>query len=370
MSPKILFILHLPPPIHGAAMMGKYILDSKIINEEFDCHYINLSTSKDIRDIGKGGLVKILVFLRLLWSITKNIIALNPQLVYITPNASGIAFYKDFIVVLLIKWLGQKVVLHFHNKGVATRQNYWWNDILYRLFFKKTKTILLSNILYEDIKKYVHRDDVYICPNGIPETLTKELKIKDGETTTRFRLLFLSNLLESKGVIILLDSLKKIKDNGNSFTCDFVGAETAEINTQRFYYEIQRRGLQFHVEYLGRKYDSEKNRCFQEADLFVFPTYYTNECFPLVLLEAMSHSLPCISTNEAGIPDIIEDGTTGYIINKKDTDALADKLEYCITHPIQCKQMGEKGYQKFQENYTVSKFEKNIKKIIADIISQ
>lgn len=46
----------------------------------------------------------------------------------------------------------------------------------------------------------------------------------------------------------------------------------------------------------------------------MFPTYYHNECFPLVLLEAMQHGLPCISTNEGAISDIVDDGVTGYIV--------------------------------------------------------
>ena len=41
MKPKILFVMYMPPPVHGAAMVGQYIHDSKLINREFDCHYIN-----------------------------------------------------------------------------------------------------------------------------------------------------------------------------------------------------------------------------------------------------------------------------------------------------------------------------------------
>ena len=51
---NILFIMHMPPPIHGAAMMGKYIYDSELINTTFNCHYINLTTAKRLQDIGKG----------------------------------------------------------------------------------------------------------------------------------------------------------------------------------------------------------------------------------------------------------------------------------------------------------------------------
>ena len=61
MKPRVLFIMHMPPPVHGASMMGEYIHDSKVINEAFDCHYLNLTLAKDINDIGKGGIRKLIV---------------------------------------------------------------------------------------------------------------------------------------------------------------------------------------------------------------------------------------------------------------------------------------------------------------------
>lgn len=169
MKRSILFILHLPPPVHGAAMMGKYIHDSKIINEVFDCHYINLTTAKDITDIGKVGIRKIKQFALLLNTIRKEVKRTKPQLVYVTPNACRGAFYKDFIVVEMLKSMGCKVVIHYHNRGVATRQEKPLDNLLYKRFFHQVKVILLAELLYKDIQKYVDRKNVSICPNGIPE---------------------------------------------------------------------------------------------------------------------------------------------------------------------------------------------------------
>ena len=312
MIPKLLFIMHMPPPVHGAAMVGKYIHDSKLINEKFDSHYINLTTAKSLQDIGKGGLKKIL---KLLCRIVENLKKLKPQLVYVTPNACGGAFYKDFIVVQLIKLLGYKVVVHYHNKGVATRQDKWLDDKLYRRFFKDLKVILLAEALYQDVKKYVKREDVFICPNGIPATLG------DASVAERYnavhRLLFLSNLLETKGVYVLLDALTILKERGYSFICDFVGGETTEIDIKKFSEEVEKRGLSEFAIYLGKKYGEEKNEEYAKSDIFVFPTFYPNECFPLVLLEAMQQGLPCISTNEGGIASIIDDGKTGFLVEKQ-----------------------------------------------------
>ena len=54
MRPKIIFIIHYPPPVHGSAVVGGYIKESKLINDEFECRYINMGTSISIDQIGKG----------------------------------------------------------------------------------------------------------------------------------------------------------------------------------------------------------------------------------------------------------------------------------------------------------------------------
>lgn len=359
---KVLFILHLPPPVHGAAMVGKYIHDSQLINESFDCHYINLTTAKDLSDIGRVGFRKILQFIRLLQTIRNEIKSWMPDVVYVTPNAKGGAFYKDFIVVQMIKSLGGKVVVHYHNKGIVTRQDKLLDNFLYKHFFKGIKVILLADILYEDVRKYVQRKDVYISPNGISESscLKPDVVLNNGIP----HLLFLSNLLESKGVWVLLDACRILKEKGREFICDYVGGETAEINHERFLQEVENRGLKDTVIYHGRKFGEEKNEYFEMADVFVFPTFYHNECFPLVLLEAMQQHIACISTDEGGIPDIIEDGKCGYVVEKNNPQALADKIEILLDNKDLRQNMGENGYQKFKALYTSDAFEQRFVSIL------
>ena len=365
---NILFILHLPPPVHGAAMVGKYIKDSVLINSEFGCHYINLAIASSIEDIGKVGLKKLWHFLQLLHVIRREVKRVKPDLVYITPNAKGGAFYKEWVIVMMLKMMGCRIVAHYHNKGVSSRQDKWLDNWMYRRFFKNIKVILLAEALYFDIQKYVRREDVYICPNGIP---VEELQNSGASVEKKNRnvpqLLFLSNLLVDKGVLLLLDALKILKDKGYSFICDFVGGETKDINAERFTQEVGKRNLNKIAMYYGKKYGAEKEVFFETADIFIFPTYYHNECFPLVLLEAMQHGLPIVTTNEGGITEIVKDGVNGLICEKKDAQSLASKTERMICDKELRNRMGECGNKMYNDKFTLEEFEKRICNVLEEL---
>lgn len=364
MIPRILFVLHLPPPVHGAAMVGKYIHDSRIINDSYHCEFVNLAMAGNMENIGRFSFSKGISLFKLLWLIKKKMRKMRPLLVYVTPNAGGNAFFKDFIVVQVIKMLGGNVVLHFHNKGVRVNSEKYANDFLYKLFFKHTKIILLSQLLYPDISKYVKEDEVYYCANGIPQ-----IEFKRNKRMQTVHILFLSNLIISKGVLQLLDACKILSEKELDFKCILVGAETGEMTAKRLAYEIHTRGVEERLEYLGKKYGEDKEIVWNDADIFVFPSFYPNECFPLVLLEAMQHGLPCVSTNEGAIPDIVEDGRTGFVVEKNNPKQLAEKIEQLmIDEPLRIS-MGLQGKRKFQEKYTLEAFEKNMVDIFHQVLN-
>ena len=361
---KIIFILHLPPPVHGSSMVGKYIKDSKIINSSFNAQFINLSTSRKIDEIGKNPIIKISRYLKILYTLIFSLAKFNPDFVYLAVTAKGLAFYKDFPTALLVKLFGKKLVLHFHNKGVDKSRQNLFHDWFYRILFKKSKVILLSEILYNDVIKYVKKQDVFFCPNGIPvEKNTCKILPKNSQVPG---LLFLSNLIESKGVFLLLEALKILKDKGIIFHCNFVGGE-ADISSTQLNQKIDDLDLQEYVTYMGKKYGKDKFKILSSSDIFIFPTFYHNECFPLVILEAMQFGLPVISTGEGGIPDIIKDRETGFIINKKNPIYLAEKIKYLIENPNDSIIMGKKGKDLFFKHYTLEIFEKRITYILNQI---
>lgn len=358
---KVLFILHLPPPVHGSSMVGQYIKNSTAINSSFISSYINLCTSKTIDEIGKNPIVKIGRYLKIILKVLTALISFRPKIVYMAIAAKGIAFYKDFFVAFIVKLFNAKLVLHYHNKGVKLYQNKILDNILYLFLFNNSKVILLSERLYDDVKKYVKKENVFICPNGIPN---KEFeKVRSPKPNTPPKLLFLSNLIKSKGVFILLDALKILKEKGVEFYCNLVGGE-GDISCKELNERLHFLNIEDQVFYLGKKYNEDKFNIFQSSDIFVFPTFYHNECFPLVLLEAMQFNLPIISTNEGGISDIVKNGETGLIVENKNPHQLAEKISWLIDNPQKASLMGKKGQDCFIKNYTITVFENRLINIL------
>lgn len=365
---KVLFILHVPPPIHGSAIVGKSIMESKTVNSNFYATFINLGTSKNLDEIGKGGLKKLLLYLQILIKIVKQLLFNRPDLVYLAITAKGVAFYKDMLVVFLAKIFRIKLVLHFHNKGVSKYQQKPIDNLLYKIAFKNTKVILLSKFLYHDVEKYVDIKDVYLCPNGIP--INRDLKTiikKDSEDNGIVRILFLSNLIKTKGVFTLLKACKILKSKELKFECIFIGGE-GDINREVFEEKANALEISDVVSYRGPLYGKEKEIAYQKADIFAFPTYYSNETFGLVNLEAMQYALPIVSTTAGGIPDVVKDGKSGFLITKKKASSLAEKLEILINDKELREKMGKKGFELYMQKFTIKHFEENFTEILNKIV--
>ena len=155
---KILFILHLPPPVHGASMMGRYVRESELINSRFQCDYINLSTSKHLKYIGRSAVSKLFIFVKLYFRVFFAVLRRRYDLCYLTISSKGAGYYKDIPIVFILKLFRRNIVYHYHNKGVAENQNRWFPNLLYRFQFRNSNAILLSPLLYNDVKKYLPVD--------------------------------------------------------------------------------------------------------------------------------------------------------------------------------------------------------------------
>lgn len=370
MKSKILMILHIPPPINGAAIVGKYISESERINNAFSVDYINLTTSFELGNIGKGSGAKLLTIAKILSNTAVALVKNKYELCYMTLTAKGAGFYKDFLVVVLLKLFRKKIFYHFHNKGIKENSNTSLKRWLYRITLRNTKSILLAPELYDDLATYVGKEDVYFCPNGIPD-LGGRIKHVSGHKIPGLpcKFLFLSNMMREKGVFVLLDACSLLQQKGIPFECHFVGA-WSDVSEEDFKGKVAENNLYTLVHAHGPQYGDSKLRFFGDSDVFVFPTFYHNEAFPLVNLEAMQQSLPIISTLEGGIPTMISDGETGFLVPQRNVLELAEKMALLIGDPELRIKMGLAGRRLYEERFTLPRFEDNMMAILQDAIGR
>jgi len=109
------------------------------------------------------------------------------------------------------------------------------------------------------------------------------------------------------------------------------------------------------VRFLGRisratpEGDRRLGEIYSEATAFTMPSQY--EPFGIVFLEAMAHGLACVASDRCAMPEIVEDGATGYVVPARDVEALAQRLLE-LADPGRAHSFGEAGRERFLEHFT------------------
>lgn len=366
-KPRILCIVQLPPPVHGVSVMNEAIISSQLINDAYLLDVINLQFVDSFSKLSKFSFKKIFKSFIYGYRIVKQVISNRPSLVYFTLVPTGFAFYRDALYISLLKVFGLKTLIHLHGKGIkANTLNSKLKRRLYEFVFSKAEVICLSQILVDDIKDIYHKRP-FIVPNGIvshtgPLPDAKEIINKQSK---KVRILYLSNFVKSKGLLILIEALGLVKKKGYEFEARFAG-EPFDLTHTIIKAQISRLGLDSEVAIMKPLSGEAKKAAYENADLFIFPTSF--DAFPLVLLEAMQFGLPVISTVEGAIPEIVLNGETGFLVEKENPEQLAQKIELLLNDPSLREAMGKKGRERFQKKYTIGAFEKNICAVFQTIL--
>jgi glycosyltransferase involved in cell wall biosynthesis len=360
---KILLFLKLPPPLTGATLINKFVAESSIIKSSFKTCLIYISYKQNIEDTGFFSITKVLKILSLYFILLFRIIQFNPQIVYFQISPLGLAFYRDCTYVLIMKLFRKHIVYHIHGKGIDKyigTSNL--KKLIYRWAFKNTSVICLSELLFFDIER-IYDKKPYVVPNAIVPSRQTPAKISKEKV---FTILFLSNLIVSKGIIVFLDAMSVLKQNGIRFQAKIVGKEV-ELSGTKLQRQIELHGISDCVFYEGAKYGIDKDAFIINADVLVYPTL--EDVWGLVILEAMQFGIPVIASREGAIPEIVEHGVNGFIVGKSNPKEIATMIEKLIINPKLREQMGKAGREKFLANYTIDIFERNMKNVFEEILN-
>jgi colanic acid/amylovoran biosynthesis glycosyltransferase len=126
------------------------------------------------------------------------------------------------------------------------------------------------------------------------------------------------------------------------------------------------------VKFVGTVDRDEQLRLFAQSDLFLLPSVTADdreeEGTPTVLLEAQAAGLPVISTWHSGIPEIVQDKKTGFLVAEKDIQGLVEKIAYLIANPEIARCMGVEGRNFMETNFDIRKLNRQLEAIYETLL--
>jgi len=188
-----------------------------------------------------------------------------------------------------------------------------------------------------ELERDYHVSGVKVIPNAMGgrevEPETDSMLGTDGDF-----LLYVGRLRIRKGVEVLLEGLAA--GAGKAVPLAIVGEGEHQHRLRRTSAIL---GLDHSVRFLGRRSPGQVRYLMGRAAALVVPSIY--EGMPLVILEAMEAGLPVIASAVSGIPEVVEDGVSGWLVPAEDPGALADAIGELLADPAEARRRGEAGRQ-------------------------
>lgn len=170
---------------------------------------------------------------------------------------------------------------------------------------------------------------------------------RDGEVV----LVMASRMYDGKGHTELLAAIDSLRARHPGLRVVLVGDGPTRAQVEA---EVARRGLGGVVIIKGQVPHDEMPAVLRGAHLIVLPSYMPGETFPISLLEGMALGLPAIGTRWFGIPDIIEDGKTGFVVEPRDADGLARAIERFLVEPGLIAASSRRAMDRVRRHFTAS----------------
>lgn len=172
----------------------------------------------------------------------------------------------------------------------------------------------------------------------------------------KLRILTIGRFVEKKGLEYGIRAVAKVLKNYPDIDYQIVGDGILRDELSQL---IKQLNLVGHVQLLGWKAHAEVAKLMANADIFLAPSVTANdgdqEGIPVVLMEALAQGLPVVSTLHSGIPELVQDGQSGFLVPERDAEAIAQKLRYLCQYPEKSVEMGKIGRDWVERYHDINK---------------
>jgi colanic acid/amylovoran biosynthesis glycosyltransferase len=294
--------------------------------------------------------------------------------------------YQAAYIGLRLREMGVGHV-HAHFAGMAARTAFWINEFFpitfsftahaNDIFVPRNFEIGLDKLI-DTARAIVTETDYaakFLCER-FPGRADRVHRVYNGLDLAEFSrtefsstpplIIAVGRLIAKKGFGDLIRACALLAERGGSFQCEIIGEGPLEDELRQ---QMQRFGLQRWVTLAGAKPQSQLRQRLAAANVFVLPSVIDpnggRDNLPTVIMEAMATGLPVVSTNVGGIPEMVIENETGFLVPPGDLVAMADAIEKLINDHSLAKRFGECGYERAQRLFSI---EKNVRELGALIL--
>lgn len=356
-----LLVGDLPPPEHGSALAFA-MLCRELKRCGFPCRVLDIAR----HDPQSPSLARSVEVLATFGRFAAGL-ARRHRRAYIVISQSLPGFLRDMLLIWSACAVGCSVVVHLHGgnyDGFYRRQSAVWRFLIRATLRRARRIVALSERLrgmYAFDRALA--DKVVVVPNGSPEALPGRARVWAPAEVRTVRLLYLSNLIQSKGYADVLAAAAILRrEAGLRFELVFAGRFLPSVDDrhacspaqseQAFRARIEAEDLSDTVRYVGPVTGRAKWRLFESADIFLLPTNYRHEGQPVSVIEAMAHGCVVVATAFRAIPDMLVDGETGVVVDYEQPRQIAGAVRRIAADAGRYTAMSKAAVQRYQEHFT------------------
>ena len=364
----IVIVGQTPPPYHGQGIMIQYLVEGSY--RALEVTHVRMDFSKSLRDIGRLSLNKFTELFGLVKRVWAAKRTTNARILYYPPGSPNLVpVLRDIIFLLSVRWMFSRTVFHFHAGGLGEYLKslpFPLRQFAISAYCKPDLALVLAGRLAEDVEIISPRKTC-VLPNGIPDVFASR---QDPASSTQNdpSILFMGMLSKAKGVADLLKACALLKERGRHFQCLLAGSPSSDEEYRDLQNLVDSEGLSTIVHFTGPVVGEEKWNLFATSDIFCFPSFYASEAFPVVLLEAMMFSLPVVSSRWRAIPEIVDESTTGFLVEPHDVSELAEKLDLLISDKVLRARLGKNGRQRYIDQFRVECYRHSFESALLGLI--
>ncbi|BAZ38302.1 putative glycosyltransferase [Calothrix sp. NIES-4101] len=237
-----------------------------------------------------------------------------------------------------------------------------YGDDIYKELFNKGDLFLTNCNFFRDraIKIGCENSKIIVHGSGIDcgkfQFRKRYFDSIDKLNNQTIQIVTTGRLVEKKGIEYSLLAVIKVLKIYQNVEYKIIGKGYLEEHLKKI---IQEFAVGDKIQLLGWKNQQEIIEILDNAHIFIAPSVTAkdgNQDAPVnTLKEAMSMGLPVIGTQHGGIPELVEDGISGFLVPERDVDAIADKIIYLIENPEICLSMGKAGRSYVEKHYNMNK---------------